>query len=133
METDGLVPWLRAEIEADRRDADVKVIRKRWQADPGSWATGTGIIDEDGDPVAVAIGDYAARHIVRHGPLDKIADCDAKLAILAEHDGDHWCHDRTASGVGSYDYCMGGCRVIRQLAMGYASRPGYREEWRRSP
>lgn len=136
--SDDLTAWLRAEIEADKREANVKVIRKRWEIDPGSWATGTGIIGEDGRPVAVAIGDYAARHIVRHGPLDKLADCEAKLAILGMHPPmPGGLIDEMPTTGTVCRRCSSGpmhlgepypCRTVRLLASGYRHRDGYREE-----
>lgn len=77
-----MAAWLRAEIEADRRTADVKIIREHWRIDPELWVEGTGIMGERAAPVAVCNGDYAANHIVRHDPLNALADCEAKLAIL---------------------------------------------------
>jgi hypothetical protein len=145
--SDELVPWLRAEIEADKRAASVKIIRQHWSADPGSWATGTGIVGEDGGPVAVAIGDYAAHHIVRHDPLDVLADCAAKLAVLEEHksSGGMYPTCRTCADWSPGTY-MGDeeeweeppddvrarahpCKTVRLLGWGYRYRDGFNPSW----
>jgi hypothetical protein len=128
-----MVTWLRAEIEADKRAASAKVIRLRWTADPEPWEAGaTGIVDEQGGPVAAVIGDYAARHILRQQPLGTIARCDAELAILRERDA-----AATMFG-GARDHDGGGVfgalraldHAVRLLAYGYRHRNGYKPEWR---
>jgi hypothetical protein len=144
MASDELVAWLRAEIEADRRDADVKIIREHWKIDPDQWIAGTGIVNEQGRPVAVGIGDYAARHIVRHDPLDVLADCDAKLAILDELEAAQARHSAERADFAAWirgeapgrrpDFegpepglIAGLERAVRLLGRGYRFRDGYRE------
>lgn len=133
MSDNEMVTWLCAEIEADKRAASAKVIRLRWTADPESWVAGaTGIVNEQGTPVAAVIGDYAARHILRQQPLDTIARCDAELAILRERDAAATmfggARDHDGGGV------WGGLRAldhaVRLLAYGYRYRDGYRQEWK---
>jgi len=133
MASDDLAAWLRAEIEADKRAASVKVIRLRWTADPEPWeAAATGIVDEQGGPVAAVIGDYAARHILRQQPLSTIARCDAELAILRERDAaaDMFGGARGPDGGGVFGALRALDHAVRLLADGYRHRDGYREEWK---
>lgn len=151
----GIVAWLRAEIEADKHAANVKIIREHWRIDWTDWAAGTGIVNEQGNPVAVAIGDYAAQHIVRHDPLDVLADCEAKLRLLDDvhvilrkgRNSDYregWpegydefsivgpgdsgctaCHYYGMGGVHGYGVCL----TVRVLASAYRHREGYQPGW----
>jgi Family of unknown function (DUF6221)/Nudix N-terminal len=137
MAGDELVPWLRAEIEADKRAASPKIIRERWVLDPEPWeAHATGIVNERGAGIAACVGDYAALHIVRHGPLDVIADCEAKLAVLDLH-----CGEPLETDLPDGDYrvrqvctrCDDGywpCRTVRLIGYAYRLRDGYREAWK---
>ena len=152
--SDDLVTWLREQIEARKRTASVRVLEPDgpWRLDGGAWDAGTGIISDSGRSVAVAIGDYAARHIVASDPRDTIARCEAELAILDEH-YILWSEDRSeaweefsvypAAGSGMNFGCVtchyysqgavkgyGYCRTVRLLASGYQYRPGYQEGWK---
>ena len=60
-------------------------------------------------------------------PQDTIARCEAEVAILDEHGGEHMCFEVTRDG-NSWDYYIGDCRIIRQVAGGYKHWTGYREE-----
>lgn len=130
---DELATWLRAEIEADRRAANVKIIREHWHIDTEEdWAAGTGIVNERGTGVAVANGGYAAAHIVRHDPLDALADCEAKLSALA------LCERVIREDKGAHEDCgaadswtgVAVARLTVQLmASGYRHREGFKDEW----
>ena len=61
-----------------------------------------------------------------HGE-DHVADCEAKLAILDEHGGEHMCFKNSHDG-NTWDYYWGDCPIMRLLASGYKHRPGYRED-----
>jgi Family of unknown function (DUF6221) len=103
-------------------------------------------------PVAIVNnGRREANHISRHDPLNTVADCEAKLAILDEHyilfaddqneayeefsvvrvggaDQDHGCVTCHCYGQGAakgYGYC----RTVRALASAYRYRDGYEEHW----
>ena len=133
MSEDGLVPWLRAEIEADRRAANVKIIREHWHVDAAEdWAAGTGIVNERGTGVAVANGGYAAAHIVRHDPLDALADCESKLSVLdlcerVIGDDEH-AHD-DCGAASSWTGLAIARLTVRRMAYGYRHRPGYNGDW----
>ena len=66
-------------------------------------------------------------HIIRHDPRNVVADCEAKVAVLDEHGGEHMCYENTRDG-NTWDWYIGDCRVMRNLASGYKHRPGYRED-----
>ena len=127
-----MAAWLRAEVEADKRAASAKVIALRWAADPEPWEAGaTGIVDEQGGPVAAVIGDYAARHILRQQPLGTIARCDAELAVLRERDAAAGMFGgaRDRDGGGVFGALRALDHAVRLLAHGYRLRDGYRQEW----
>ena len=70
MTPDQLVAAVRAALDNTER-AVAAVLRRapHWRVDTEPWATnGVGVVDDRGDIVAVTMGDYAARHIARHGP-----------------------------------------------------------------
>lgn len=109
--TADLLPWLREQIEEDRRLAD--------EAQGGCFhfdnCTGIGgEFYEAWDPARV------------------VAECDAKLAIIELHDRNHECSSRDDDG--EIDNCSwiyeATCSTVRLLALPYSGRPGYREEWK---
>jgi len=67
-------------------------------------------------------------HIIRHDPRNVVADCEAKLAILDEHGGEHMCFENSHDG-NTWDWHLGDCRVMRTLVTAYRHRLGYRPEW----
>jgi hypothetical protein len=123
------VAWLRAQVEA--RMATAKLAAREggaWtQADPERYPAsieslgGTVVYDE------LAPDEYQAAHIAMNDPQDTIARCEAELAILDEHGGEHMCFENTRDG-NSWAWYEGDCRMIRQIAGGYRHKPGYREE-----
>jgi hypothetical protein len=149
-EEEGLWPWLREQVEARKRVAGVKAVQGRWRTDGEEWTAGTGIIDEQGRGVAVAVGGYVADHVVMNQPGDVLARCEAELGILEAHyilhkdDRDEsyeqfcimpysgrfdygcvTCHYRSMGAVGGKGYCF----TIRMLGSAYRTWPGYRMEW----
>jgi len=58
---------------------------------------------------------------------ERVADGEAKLAILGEHGGEHMCSANGRDG-NTWSWYRGDCRVMLMLASGYRFRPGYREE-----
>lgn len=76
----------------------------------------------------------SARHILdvrgarpdpRREMHDAIADCEAKLAILDEHEPSEIAPDACRCCKGSLAYP---CRTVRLIGYGCRHRPGYREE-----
>jgi len=79
-----------------------------------------------------------AAHIARNDPAAVLADVAAKRLILAEHqprsERASWDEDVTICATcrydGGLDWVAYPCPTVRLLASAYASRPGYRSEWR---
>lgn len=136
--TDGLVEFLRARLDEDEADAK--------RAVPGPWA----MVGEPRDttvfsmPAGISVAHGWLRdlaHIARHDPARVLAEVAAKRRILDEldamphalDDGHHecpmveptaWKDPRCTCGQAEL-----ADRVLRLLALPYAGRPGYREEW----
>ncbi|WP_338704296.1 DUF6221 family protein (plasmid) [Streptomyces sp. Q6] len=120
---DDLVQWLGKQLDEDERVA-----------------RGTGEEGRRGEPFRVFAGESGAgvigpgvvEHIARHSPARVLREVDAKrqvLAIVQVH----------IDAAASTDYMLSGPAkmalvvlkpVVVALAMPYADRPGYREEWR---
>lgn len=118
-----IAAWLLEQIAEDEADAKESL--------PGPWrvtvrpvgvADGRWVITSRHDPKCVAeLLDYGADrrmayHIARHNPARVLAECDAKRRIfetLRDEGGDRLFDD-----------------IFRLLALPYADREGYREEWR---
>jgi hypothetical protein len=71
--------------------------------------------------VSVQFWDYGEVHI---GHQRFLADCEAKRAIMKEHDGAHNCV-RYVDPDDNRD-----CRTLRALATVYANHPDFDEAWR---
>lgn len=130
-----MIAWLHAQILADKAAADA--------ATPGPWHaeihrhrhTKVPVLFEV-HPVAELEGNgdggvqtaADAEHIARHDPADVIADCDAKLAILAEY-------ERIAASLAAYTNpgnagaYMAAQTMVKLVAQGYRHRDGWRKEW----
>lgn len=81
--------------------------------------------------------DAAMAHFDRHQPKHVIEDGSAKIQIVRMHaGGEHMCPSRRALNDGLWSApdqdqdVMSPCPTLRLLALPYADRPGYREEWR---
>jgi hypothetical protein len=137
---DELVRWLGEQLDEDERIARAATDGP-WVAEV-SGETGNCVIPAD----AQSTREYVARtqlyaaafdaeHIARHDPARVLREIDAKRRLVELHhaeqveainaDGDersgYWCFE-----------CDGEpfpCRTLRLLALPYADRPGYREEW----
>jgi hypothetical protein len=76
------------------------------------------------DPVPTA----QAEHIVEHDPARVLREIDAKRQLLAAY------VQVAANDVNDVEYAHGYANAlgeaVRLLALPYADRPGYREEWR---
>lgn len=139
---DDLVQWLGQQL-----DVEEQVAR---ESTPGPWrnaptarhhATASGRSEEavfaappeTGATVVATTGEAVERrhlvdaeHIARHDPARVLREIDAKRKIIAEHD----VYSRPLGermDCQSYDFP---CTTLRLLALPYADRPGYREEWR---
>lgn len=112
--SDELVTWLRAQLEDDER------VARTGQADGISqWiALEDGVvINADSWRIANATAEddkrEVAEHIARWDPARVLAEVDAKRRILDD-----------------FSWEAGQVRAIMFLALPYADRPGYREEWK---
>jgi hypothetical protein len=113
-----LVDWLRAQLDEDERVARA--------ADAGRWLPeDKGITFEyraddyhEGEAQARLVADSRANqeHIAEWYPARVLAEVEAKRRILDDASAMVW---RDALG-----------NFLRLLALPYADRPGYREEWR---
>lgn len=143
---DGLIEFLRAciaERETAATEAMVSVGTGMWQVEddpyhPGEYAVagvdGVRIVREDDG----GLGREVCEHIALNDPASVLAECEAKLRIVKEHTPEYgprrirYC-TRCAEpdGTGYADYSTPWpCPILRLLALPYADRPGYREEWK---
>jgi hypothetical protein len=99
---DDLVTWLRAQLDDDERVARVVM------AEPGGFY----IEAETDDTNVMTIG----AHVYRWTPKRVLAEVDAKRRMVDE-----------AIRLESYGSEF---QFLKMLALPYADRPGYRDEWR---
>lgn len=146
---DDLVTWLRGQLDEDERVAR--------EAGPGPWMAITTRDFTGGPDSALDLGGPTGRvvlagwfdddpirppeseHIARWDPARVLAEVDAKRRILDEIlayeskiDGE-WgcCHSAEGIAAGQCpDIRPDDIHAVRLLALPYADRPGYREEWR---
>ncbi|MDT0476227.1 DUF6221 family protein [Streptomyces sp. DSM 41014] len=128
---DDLLEWLRAQLAEDERIARA--------ADPE--------LSNIFSRVEVFDSEMAAdeRHVMLHNPARVLREIDAKRRVLARHHAAPvppgseqmaefpYCaaHAYTQpDGVIVYPVELKNCPERRLLALPYADRPGYREEWR---
>lgn len=152
---DDLVQWLRAQLDEDEAVARKAASLCGCHPPAPSWSFRDG--DEPTDGRILVVDDphpdmkrkisrkwsttydglFMAQHVVRHDPARVLREIDAKRQLLDEHqdvnDGScGTCVDAKwgypTHGGSSPQRCP--CRTLRLLALPYADRPGYREEWR---
>lgn len=106
---DDLVTWLRAQLDDDER------VAQQMTAEPGGFY----IEAETPDVNIMTVG----AHVYRWTPKRVLDEVDAKRRILDRlRDERGFYRDDIASGTAE--------PVIRMLALPYADRPGYLQEWR---
>ncbi len=121
---DGLVTWLGAQLDDDERVA-CAAHANRWKAGAGQHDDEVVIFpDHAPSGVAVAFGDRNAQHIARWDPARVLAEVDAKRRILDEAAAYSPELEHGDNGEWAFN------RVVRLLALPYAGRPGYRDEWK---
>jgi hypothetical protein len=130
---DDLVQWFGQQLDEDERIARRAGGMAWLEWADGGWVETAHVSKtewkgpgDDGRHVAsVRVAEDRA-HIVRHDPARVLREIDAKRKIIAEHD----VYSRPLGermDCQSYDFP---CTTLRLLALPYADRPGYREEWR---
>ncbi|CBG71888.1 hypothetical protein SCAB_48371 [Streptomyces scabiei 87.22] len=119
---DDMVQWLGQQLDEDERIARVATPGPWEQSGIGEygWAVsfsrpGAGVEVEDSDQ-----GRADADFIAAHDPARVLCEIDAKRRIIAAYEN----YDREAPELDVPE------SVLRLLALPYADRPGYREEWR---
>jgi hypothetical protein len=138
--TGGIVAFLEARW-AEMQPAAILTRNPNWRVDGEPWhANGVGVVDDKGDPVAVAVGSYAAEHIALNDPGHVLADLAAKRAIVTQHgpvsrfDGTVTCETciegppymlSDLSAMEPYP-----CPTLRALGAPFASHPDFDQAWR---
>jgi hypothetical protein len=124
-----LVRWLSAQLDEDERVAR-GCSGMAWQEHPKNWVSAASL-----SRVALVVHDGDRSHVVRHDPARVLRETDAKRRLLELHALEY--RDRPERVLGEADdpfcaECSGEafpCETLRLLALPYADRPGYREEW----
>lgn len=138
---DDLVQWLNDQLDTDAQRATAAGGVDWLRAEhPGETVV---IFDSKGEPVVYDEGwpsEAQAAHIAEHDPARVLREIDAKREIVRLHTSPHsvvdgFCVEEggqcTHRGETECTICGGdGCATLRLLALPYADRPGYREEWR---
>lgn len=122
---DDLIAWLRAQLDDDER------VARQMTAEP----CGFYIEAETADTNIMTVG----AHVYRWTPKRVLAEVDAKRRILVEIFGyeakidGEWgcCHSAADIGAGKCpEIDINEIAALRILALPYAGRDGYRDEWR---
>ncbi|MCZ7376532.1 DUF6221 family protein [Micromonospora sp. WMMC250] len=124
---DDLVTWLRAQLDDDERVA--RAVEDRSAPWDGQWVNdgGGALRTYNGWVLVHNAGQLITRglldHIARHDPARVLAEVDAKRRIL-----DRW-KDSQDNALPP-EALLALDEVVKLLALPYADRPGYRDEWR---
>ncbi|MEU3683745.1 DUF6221 family protein [Streptomyces sp. NPDC030592] len=137
---DDLVQWLRAQLDDDERTARAAT-GEEWDAiAPSQPYVIFDVAAHKANKTLETVGRVAAveraedrAHIARHDPARVLREIDAKRQLFAIHRSEpnpDW--DRPGVDGRSCTCCITQypCPTLRLLALPYADRPGYREEWR---
>jgi len=139
---DELVRWLGQQYDKDERIARAAC----WDEQSDVWTARPPqdryeryvVVDYLDDGVVVvtpenADADGVGQHIAEHDPARVLREIDAKRQLIALHqevedpeEMQDYC--ATCEVTGNYPYYP--CATLRLLALPYADRPGYRDDWR---
>lgn len=126
---DELVRWLGKQLDADAaRAAAAGGDSWRRQEHPSETVA---VYDSKGEPVVYDEGwptPEQQEHITEHDPARVLREIDAKRRIAALHARPH--HQCVTEDGPTQWHAADPCATLRLLALPYADRPGYREEWR---
>lgn len=139
-----LVQWLTTQMDEDEQIARAACWDDHsdvWTARPpqASYERCTVVDYLDDGVVAVtpenADDDGVGQHIARHDPARVLREIEAKRQLLEEFSQTGAVPDTperraSPSWKGDFGYLQGLARAVYLLALPYADRPGYREEWR---
>ncbi|MGD6750970.1 DUF6221 family protein [Streptomyces sp. BH105] len=117
---DDLVQWLGEQYDEDERTA--KAVQWDGSGNRLSWDLPASATVDVGEDEFYAGDRTIANHIVRHDPARVLREIDAKRQLIAKA-------AQLQAQVGD-DPFAGVEDLLRLLALPYADRPGYREEWR---
>ncbi|MCX4575638.1 DUF6221 family protein [Streptomyces sp. NBC_01571] len=129
---DELIEWYGAQLDEDERIANEAGGQR------GQWRLATPLDDAELGDASWLRPPYL-RHVERHDPARVLREVEAKRQILALHvptphqdEGDMWPGCTTCSWRDEMEALRVRypCKTVRLLALPYADRPGYREEWR---
>jgi hypothetical protein len=117
---DAFVEWLRAQLDEDDRIAR--------EAKAGPWHSDGGSVYARHPTDEVVRYSESAEHIAGHDPVRVLREVEAKRQLLAQY------AEVADNDVDEVEYAHGWANAlgtaVRLLALPYADRPGYREEWR---
>lgn len=124
-DVDDLVAWLRAQLDEDERVAKTATSGGPWRVD-GMSVRGQTRMNLTDVLVVRHTWPQEADHIVRHDPARVLREVEAKRRIIDQYttdiNSDHWEARLAADDFGE--------AALRLLALPYADRPGYQEEWK---
>ncbi|MFF8100146.1 DUF6221 family protein [Streptomyces sp. NPDC016640] len=127
---DELVEWLRAQLDEDERIARaVPADLGRSWSDPGPWVmAGSGgggreaEVAKAADGLEMPLAEHITHHIAEHDPARVLREIDAKRRTLIR------CEEAMLSASPMLVHFAK--QTAWEMALPYADRPGYREEWR---
>ncbi|MFF7190593.1 DUF6221 family protein [Streptomyces sp. NPDC008222] len=134
---DELVRWLGEQLDTDERIARAAT-QGPWSVDSETYAEsinagdGTQVVAGGrwGGEASVFESTEDALHIVRHDPSRVLRDIEAKRQLVKRYERameNRRAHPDDLASVGALLALHG---AVKLLALPYADRPGYREEWR---
>lgn len=127
---DEFLQWLRAQLDDD---AELAASGETWTAQEETQGTRRVDVDHSIERVVACTRDWRGLHIARHDPARVLAEVEAKRGVLRQYldlreqvrnpvSAENRMRARALQGeIGD---------VLRLLALPYADRPGYRDEWR---
>lgn len=143
---DDLVQWLHAQLDDDERTAQAAAAgpwSTRWtgqehelvapaRAYPiAEWTYAIATQEPEASAQRAECDTANADHIARHDPERVLCEIKAKRQLLAEHaPRDGRCRVCAAHAYDSWTRFRAPCPTLRLLALPYADRPGYRDDWR---
>lgn len=122
-----LVEWLRAILDEKERTATDRgrLAGDVWTAvevSAGRWEV-VGV----GGTVADHLTEWEARHIADHDPASTLREVESKRRIISEYE--RYAAERRRM-MGGWESSREVSPILIAIALLYADRPGYREEWR---